>query len=123
MNSSVPSGYSNMPMDSIVRPGNGLRAGNSSTFITMTFFLYVSVILIIVPLKPLKDMRLPSLKNDAIILSLKINLIVNEFLFYYLHLQKYVLIVYQPYKHYRLRVYEIALLPLGIEICNPYLSL
>lgn len=69
MNSSVPSGYSKMPIDSTLRPGNGLRAGNSSTFITTTFFLYVSVILIILPLKPLKDNLSPSLKNDAIIIT------------------------------------------------------
>jgi hypothetical protein len=68
MNSNVPSGYSKIPIVSNVLPGNGFFLGCSVSLITNTFFLYVSVILIIVPLKPLKLNLLPSLKYDAMIL-------------------------------------------------------
>lgn len=67
INSSVPSGYSNIPIVSIFLLGNDLCFGCSDTFNTITFFLYVSVIFIMVPLKPLKFNLLPSLKYDAII--------------------------------------------------------
>lgn len=68
MNSNLPSGYSNMPSVWTSCPGNGFLEGLSLTFITNTFFLYVSVIFMMVPLNPLKLNLAPSLKYDAMIL-------------------------------------------------------